>query len=173
MVIIYNFLSLASFFVSNFIPFIRMLLMWSFHNFNCIFVHRIFFVYSSLYIVHGTAVSGQFFPGFFLTRWFLAMITFIEIRMGNVHLHSTRLCYLIVVLLLLFFALWNVSILCALLRASSIEWLRWWWSIQVVQMWIFFNSLFSRIRTISEFESMLSFRWKGWGEISQIRRKRQ
>lgn len=129
-------------FVRNFVPFIRMLLMWSFHNFNCIFVHCIrFFFFSFSISVHWTLDSGEW-SGFFFSAIFSHSfipsndsIQF-KIRMGNVHLHFTRRCYLIQVLLSLFvlffwfffyfisFALWYVSIPCALLRASSVEWLR-------------------------------------------------
>lgn len=98
MVIIYNFLSFSrfSFLYSYAVDVIVPQFQLYFRSLHSIFLR-------SLYIGQRWVVS--FFQQFFLIRWFLAMITFIEIRMGNVHLHSTRLCYLIVVLLLLFFLL--------------------------------------------------------------------
>lgn len=70
-------------------------------------------------------VNSLFLQQLFLTRWFPAMITFNwnpDGKRANA-LHSFLLfdqSFIIII-----FALWYASIPCALLRASSVEWLRW------------------------------------------------
>lgn len=142
--------------------------MWSFHNFNCIFIcsdigQRWVVSFCPTIFSHSAIPSNDY------------------IQLKYVHgkralaleraLHSSLLFNRSFIIIIFVSALWYVSIPCALLRASSVEWLRWMVNFRLFKCEFSFNSLFSSIRTNYKWESMLYNSIRNVGEhLQRVRR---
>lgn len=132
--------------------------MWSFHSFNCIFVC------SDI----GQRWVVSFFPAIFSHS---AIPSNDYIQLKSVHgkralaLHSSLLFNRSVIIIFFF---WNCDMWVSSAHCSELQVLNAVnGQFQVVQMWIFFNSLFSSIRTNCEWESMLYNSIRNVGENLQ------